>query len=102
MKRAKKKRSFDRLSDAEKEAIYQRFERVRPEDGAPLNAKDRARHKRAGLPVGRPRVGQGAKRINISMEKGLLKSADEYARKKGMSRARFIAASVSAFLHRAA
>jgi hypothetical protein len=59
---------FDQLTEAEKEAICPECERIGPEDGVPLNAADRRLHRLAGLPVGRPRVGQGAKRINISME----------------------------------
>jgi hypothetical protein len=102
MKKTTRTRSFDQLSDAEKEAIYQECERVQPDDGVPLNAKDRARHRRAGLPVGRPRIGKGAKRINISMEKDLLKSADAFAQKRKITRARLIAESVKAYLRGAA
>jgi metal-responsive CopG/Arc/MetJ family transcriptional regulator len=47
-------------------------------------------------------VGRGAKRINISMERGLLDSADEFAKQKGITRARLIAESVRAFRRRAA
>lgn len=102
MKKSTRAKSFDQLSDAEKEAIYEDCERVRSEDGVPLNAKDRAKHRRAGLPVGRPRIGKGAKRINISMEKGLLKSADAFAQKKKITRARLITESVRAYLRGAA
>jgi hypothetical protein len=94
--------SFDRLSNRQKEAIYRACERVKPEDGKPLSAADRRRHRRAGLRVGRPRIGEGIKRINISMEKGLLRTADTLARKRGISRARLIAESVKAFLAGAA
>jgi hypothetical protein len=90
------------MTDAQKEAIYEQCERVRAEDGEPLTAADRRLHRRAGLAVGRPRIGQGAKRISISMEKGLLKSADTVARKKGITRARLIAESVKAYLAGAA
>ena len=102
MKKSSRSKSFDQLSDAEKEAIYQECEDVRPDDGAPLTARDQAKHRRAGLPVGRPRVGKGAKRINISMEKALLKSADAFAHKKRITRARLIAESVKAYLRGAA
>ena len=102
MKKRKSHLSFDRMSDAEKEAIYAECERIRPEDGKPLNAADRRLHRKAGLPVGRPRIGKGAQRINISMERGLLKSADEFAQKKGFTRARLITESIKAYLTGAA
>ncbi len=50
----------------------------------------------------RPRIGKGVKRINISMEMGLLSTADRFARKHGMTRARLIAESVQAFMSGAA
>jgi hypothetical protein len=103
MKKAKSKRGgFDQLTDARKEAIYQQCERVGADDGEPLTARDLQLHRKAHLPVGRPRVGQGAERINISMERGLLKIADSVARKKGMTRARLIAESVRAYIAGAA
>ena len=98
----KTRKSFDQLSPEEKEAIFRDCERLGPEDGALLTAEDRRCHRRAGLPVGRPRIGQGAKRINITMEKRLLKSADEFARRRGLTRAGLIAESVRAYLAKAA
>lgn len=97
-----KRTSFDHLTNQEKEAIYRACEAVKLQDGRPLNAVDRRLHRRAGVRVGRPRIGQGVKRINISMEKGLLKTADTWARKRGISRARLITNSLIAFLAGAA
>ena len=102
MKTRSKPIPFDRLNDAEKEKIYRQCERIRPEQGRRLNATDRRRHRAAGLSVGRPRVGRGAKRINISMEQGLLKIADAFAQKRGITRARLIADSIRAYLAGAA
>jgi len=95
-------KSFDRLSEAEKEAVFQSCEQVRPEDGKPLSPADKRLHRIAGLPVGRPRIGRGVKRINVSMEKTLLNTADRFARKNKMTRAHLIAQSVQAFLAGAA
>jgi hypothetical protein len=89
---------FDQLSDAEKDAVYQECERVRPEDGRPLTKQDLRQHRQAGLRVGRPKVGLGAKRINISMEQGLLRKADAFARKHKMTRAKLIAESVRKYV----
>ncbi len=96
------KRSFDSLSAAEKEAVYRRMERVGAGAGEKLTARDRTRHRRAGLRVGRPTIGRGAKRINISMERSLLESADSFARDREITRAHLIAQSVRAYLKRAA
>lgn len=102
MKKKRNRQPFDDLTRAEKEAIYQECESERPEDGAPLTARDRRLHRNAGLRVGRPRIGQGAERINISMERGLLKTADAVAKQRGMTRARLIAESVKAYIAGAA
>ncbi len=51
---------------------------------------------------GRPRIGLGAQRLNISMERGLLSRLDAYARRHGMSRAAVLARSVQTLLDTAA
>jgi len=102
MKQQKRKSRFDALTDAQKEAVYQRCEKVHAEDGIQLNEKDRRLHRKAGLSVGRPRIGQGAKRINVSVERVLLKTADAVAKKRGMTRARLIGESLRAYLKGAA
>jgi hypothetical protein len=40
---------------------------------------------------GRPRVGAGAQRVQITMEKTLLNKADRFARSRGLSRSELIA-----------
>lgn len=47
---------------------------------------------------GRPRVGQGAKRVSISMEQGLLKRATALAKKRHISRSRLLAEVLEAAL----
>ncbi len=46
---------------------------------------------RAASKGGRPRVGAGARRINVTVEQTLLKETDAYARKHGLSRAAVVA-----------
>ena len=46
---------------------------------------------RAARKGGRPRIGAGAQRINITVERTLLKKADAYARKRGLTRAALVA-----------
>jgi len=58
--------------------------------------------KRAKQKGGRPRIGRGAARVLISMERGLLEDADAFAQKKGLTRAGLIAQSVRAYIAGAA
>lgn len=51
---------------------------------------------------GRPPIGLGAQRLNISMERGLLARLDAYARRHRLSRAAVLARSVQALLDTAA
>ena len=72
-----------------------------PRVSRPLNAADRALHRQARK-RGRPRIGQGAAKLYISMERGLLKQADAYARKHGLSRSELIATGVRTLISSAA
>jgi len=51
---------------------------------------------------GRPVVGKGAQRIQVTMERGLLTRADAYARRHGMTRAQLLARAVNDMLSGAA
>lgn len=64
--------------------------------GRPLTAHDLALHEQAGLRVGRgrPQVGEGAEKIRVSMERGLLRRADAYAKRNGLSRSQLIASAI--------
>lgn len=96
----KKKRNdvewFIALPDEEKERIFQEIERETPEQrmakSRPLNAEERSRFGRfkRGL-TGRPKKGEGAQAINITVERGLLRRADAYAEALGVSRAQLVA-----------
>lgn len=57
----------------------------------PPTAQQRAQDRRARRKRGRPRVGQGAKTISVTIEKSLLAKADRLARRLGTSRANIIA-----------
>jgi hypothetical protein len=56
----------------------------------PLSRADKALHRRAAA-RGRPRVGNGAERINITVERSLLSRADRMAKHLGLSRAQLVA-----------
>jgi len=59
-------------------------------DTRPLTSKEREQHKRAIRRPGRPRVGRGAKVISLSLERGVLESADKFAAEIGASRAQVV------------
>ena len=65
----------------------------------PMTAAERAEE--GVLRRGRPRIGQGAKKISISLERGVLRDADALARKRGVKRSELIARFVVAGLKRA-
>lgn len=99
MPQPKKKKSvideFLALPDAEKDRISERVARsgVSLKTTVPLSATeqklwDRAKKK---LRAGRPRVGAGAKRVAITIERGLLDRADRYARAHHLKRTEIIA-----------
>ncbi|HVT90765.1 MAG TPA: hypothetical protein VHD56_18065 [Tepidisphaeraceae bacterium] len=91
--------SFLALSDEEKEAIYQECETINPlNPGRPLTPAQRKLWQRTKRKLGRPVKGQGHKVIAVSLEKGLLKRADTYVKKTGMTRAALIARGLEAVL----
>jgi hypothetical protein len=105
----KKKDPIERflaLSDAQKAAEVAPFER---EDlgpglpGRPLNAAERkqwARIKRK-LRRGRPTLGKGAKIVPVSIERGLLKEADAFARTHRLKRSQMVAEGLRLVMQRA-
>ena|SRR5438045_6957036 len=71
------------------------------ERGRPMNAKQRSQEQQLRRRRGRPRIGAGARKVSISLERHLLKKTDALARKKGINRSELIAAFVAAGLRRA-
>jgi len=56
----------------------------------PMPARKRAAHLKS-LRRGRPKTGAGFRRVMISLEQGLLKRADGYAKQHGLNRSQMIA-----------
>jgi hypothetical protein len=97
----KLKKPFWEMTTAElREATrhYDREELGLP--GKPLTSFDRKLHDQAGL-RGRPRVGLGAQKVQISVERGLLHKADATARRLRMSRSELIARALQTVLRMA-
>ncbi len=88
---------FLALSDVQKEAVYRSLDRDIPEsETQPTTDADKARWQRVverakARGRGRPKVGDGAERINVTVERSLLKRADGFAKRHKMTRAELIA-----------
>jgi hypothetical protein len=96
---------FMSLSDAEKEAEFAKYDGpIDPSRTRPLTAAERRSFERwrRKAKVGRPKKGQGAHVISLSIERSLLTRADRYARKHKMTRAALFAKAIEAMLPGAA
>lgn len=87
--------AFLELSDDEKERVWESFDRVIPEsETRPLSPEEQREWKklaaRAKRKPGRPRIGSGAQRVQVTVERRLLARADAYAKSRGMSRAQLV------------
>jgi hypothetical protein len=96
------------LPDSEKERIFQELEAETPEEtlarSRPLNARERRQWRKfkAKAKMGRPKIGKGAKTISLTVELSLLKQADAYAKRHGISRAKLVAQGLQAVIGSAA
>ena len=68
--------------------------------GKPLSREGRALLERAAKKPGRPKVGQGAQRVLVSIERGLLAEADSTASKLHINRSEFVARGLRAAIAR--
>jgi hypothetical protein len=105
MNRAKKR--FDRMTVAELREATKEFDRELPAgpDGLPgraLTGAQRRQWSKVRKKMGRPKIGRGAKTISLSVERELLKQADAYARRHGISRAKLVARGLQTILGSAA
>jgi len=86
---------FDALSTADKEIVWNYYNRVIPEselrDPTPRERAIIARQRRHNRKAGRPKIGKGAKMVAVTIEVGLLRRADAFAKKHGMKRAEMVA-----------
>jgi hypothetical protein len=90
---------FMALTDVQKDAevaIYDKYPKGFP--SKPLREADKALHQVArargrgtARAAGRPRVGKGAKIVPLSIERGLLKQADSFARRHKLKRSQMVA-----------
>lgn len=93
---------FESLTRAEKEAFYAECEQVDASTPAQeLTPAQKQAHKRV-LGRGRPRIGQGTQRTQLTVERGLLQETDRFAKSHGLTRSRVVAEALRAYLPRVA
>jgi hypothetical protein len=81
----------DKMSKVDLDRLGAEAEKISYENTRPLTPAARRALARAAGKGGRPRIGAGARRVNITVEQALLKKADTYARKHGLTRAAVVA-----------
>jgi hypothetical protein len=88
---------FLAMTDAERDADVARYDRPMPIGadglpGEPLTPAMREQWENSKIRRrGRQKVGRGAQRILVTVERGLLEEADAYAKANGLKRAELIA-----------
>src|SRR5688500_11223708 len=102
MKKTTKRNSsyFERfmaMTPAQRDAEVAQFDREFVPT-KPMSPAGKRLHKRAQRKPGRPRVGQGAKRLTITMERELVARADAFAKRKHLSRSELFAQGVRTLL----
>jgi len=97
---------FIALPDSEKDRIVKEIEDETLEEtlarSRPLNAAERRQWREFKKRIGRPKVGKGSKTISLTVEMGLLKKADAFAKRHGISRAKLVAQGLAAVMGSAA
>lgn len=92
-------RPFSRLTAEELKASTAEFEReMVAEEFGPLSAGAKSRWRKARQRPGRPRRGEGAKVISVTVERNLLARSDALAKNMGVTRAGMIARGLKAVL----
>jgi hypothetical protein len=92
--------SFLALSDEEKSAAVKEFDAPSENNYGfgPLSPQSRKLWQKAKRKRGRPKIGAGAAKVLVSVERGLLRRADALAKREGISRSQLFARSLSALM----
>ncbi|MGD0540856.1 MAG: hypothetical protein ABSB33_04985 [Tepidisphaeraceae bacterium] len=102
MKKRRQKR-FQEMTTAELRQATKEFDREFIADKArPMNAAERARNRQLRRRRGRPRIGKGAEKINICLERDLLASVNRLAKEQGIRRSTLIAQALASVVGRKA
>jgi hypothetical protein len=94
---------FLSLSDAEKDAEVAEFENSTDRSSfKPLKPAQRKLWRAIKRNMGRPIVGQGAEQISLTVERGLLRKADAFAKKHKLKRSQMVAEALRLLMQRRA
>ena len=98
-----KRKPYEQMTTSELAAATAKYDKpfVALRESKPLTPGMRRMHASAAK-RGRPRIGKGSAKLYVSMERGLLKRVDAFARAHGISRSQLIARGVRAVLNSAA
>lgn len=93
---------FESLTAAQKEEFYQECEKIGPDTPSEeLTRAQKQQHQRI-LGRGRPRIGLGSQRTQLTFERGLLRAVDRFAKVRGLTRSRLVSDALRAYLQRVA
>ena len=99
MKHKRRATQFGRMTPAQLARATAEFDREMViAEFRPLTPRERARWEKTRRKRGRPRKGQGAKVVSVSVERGLLARSDALAHKLGIPRAVLIERGLKAVL----
>ena len=90
----KKKSEYERfvaLTDDQKDREVAKYDSPAAIPTKPLRAKDKALHRKAAGRTGRPKIGEGAKIVPVSIEGKLLRQADAFAHAHRLKRSEMVA-----------
>jgi hypothetical protein len=93
----RKKEYWEMTTEELREATKEFDEDFAFEKGRPLTAADRKLFAKARK-RGRPRIGLGSEKVRVTIERGLLKEADAYAKASHISRSELIARGLRAVI----
>jgi hypothetical protein len=92
-----KKKPYDQMTADELAEATKEFDReFAYERAKPLTKAQRQMLARAGRRGGRPKIGQGAAVVNITVERGLLERADACTKANHLTRAKLVAIGLEA------
>jgi hypothetical protein len=94
--------NFLALSDTEKDAEVERLVALPPSAWKPLTKAQQKLWRSIKRNMGRPTVGQGAEQISLTVERGLLKKADAFAKKHKLKRSQMVAEALRLLMQRRA
>ena len=87
-----KRKSYDQMDADELAKATAEFDHESLEaPGRPATPAERRKFNRVRRKMGRPIIGKGAIRVLVTVEKGLLKEADKFAKQNGLKRAHMVA-----------